>query len=148
MTQRAQQRQQQAPWVLVVDDEPLTARATARAVSASTGARVSLVSDVDSALHLVRRASEAPAAVLLDFDLKDGETGLTVLLSLRAAGCESPCAFHTGAPARARAALSAARFDDGYPVFDKGTQGFATWVLGLLRGGASAHSSGVRRKLV
>ncbi len=143
-------RQKWTPWVLVVDDEPLAARATSRAITAATGARVSVVSGVDAALHLVRRADEAPAAVVLDFDLKAGETGMAVLLGLRAAGCEAPCAFHTGSPARARAALAAARLGDRHPVFEKGpasSAGFPAWLSNVL-GAASAHSSGVRPKLV
>jgi ActR/RegA family two-component response regulator len=111
-------QQSTTPWVLVVDDDPIAARATARAVSSVTGARVALVADVDAALRLAMRASESPAAVILDFDLSDGSTGLSVLMSLRASGCEAPCAFHTGAPERAMAALGATRASDSYPVFE------------------------------
>ena len=137
------------PWVLVVDDDPIAARATARAVSSVTGARVALVADVDSALRLAMRASESPAAVILDFELSDGSTGLSVLMSLRASGCEAPCAFHTGAPERAIRALGATRVGDSYPVFEKGGVGGAlvSWVARQVGAEAGSHRSGVRRKV-
>jgi ActR/RegA family two-component response regulator len=142
-------QQSVTPWVLVVDDDPIAARATARAVSSVTGARVALVAGVDSALRLAMRASEPPAAVILDFELSDGSTGLSVLMSLRASGCDAPCAFHTGAPERAISALRSSRVGDGYPVFDKGgtTGSLVSWVAGLVGAEAGAHRSGMRRKI-
>jgi CheY-like chemotaxis protein len=138
------------PWVLVVDDDPVAARATARAVSRALGVRFSFVSDAPSAVRLVSHTEEAPAAVLLDFELRGGETGVTVLSGLRAAGCQSPCAFHTGAPGRARAALAAARLVEGHPVFDKAPRhagALAEWVARAVADGAGTHVSGVRRRL-
>jgi ActR/RegA family two-component response regulator len=141
-------KQSGSPWVLIVDDDPIAARATARAVSSVTGARVALVADVDSALRLAMRASEPPAAAILDFELGGGSTGLSVLLSLRASGCEAPCAFHTGAPGTAHAALESSR-SDGYPVFDKGNNdgSLMSWVVGIVGAEASSHRSGTRRKV-
>jgi CheY-like chemotaxis protein len=148
-------RREVVPWVLIVDDDPLTARATARLLTAATGLNVAVVGDVDRALRLVTRSVEGPLAVILDYDLRDGEKGLTVLLSLRANGFEVPCAFHTGAPAVARAALEKTRLDGGYPVFDKGqigAQDLVQWLDARLppkdRGKDSPHRSGVRSKLV
>jgi ActR/RegA family two-component response regulator len=138
-------QQSRCPWVLVVDDDPVTARATARAVSGATGARVALVADVDSALRLATRASVPPAAAILDFELGDGTTGLTVLMSLRASGCDAPCAFHTGSPELALAALEESHVGDGYPVFDKGDATLVSWLAHTL-GLASAHTSGLRKK--
>jgi CheY-like chemotaxis protein len=137
------------PWVLVVDDDPIAARATARAVSSVTGARVALVADVDSALRLAMRASEPPAAAILDFELGGGSTGVTVLLSLRASGCDVPCAFHTGSPGAALSALVSSRLGDGYPVFDKGDKGgsLVSWVVGIVGAEATSHRSGTRRKV-
>src|SRR5260221_9805377 len=55
-------RPEVTPWVLVVDDDPIAARAIARIVSGRIGASVSVVADADAALHLVTHASEAPVA--------------------------------------------------------------------------------------
>lgn len=140
-------RQSSSPWVLVVDDDPVAARATARAVSSVTGARVALVQDVDSALRLALRASSPPAAAVLDFELGDGSTGLSVLMSLRASGCDAPCAFHTGAPDLAVNALASSRVGDGYPVFDKGGSSLLQWLAEILGVTADAHRSGMRRKV-
>ncbi len=153
MSQLLARRQDAPPWVLVVDDDPLAARGAARLIMGSTGARVAIVGDVAQALLLVTRADTAPSAVVLDYDLGGGEKGLAVLLSLRAAGVEVPCAFHTGGPARARAALRRSRLSDGYPVFDKGTTGdgeLVEWLDSRLPGREkdSPHRSGIREKLV
>jgi CheY-like chemotaxis protein len=151
---RLARRQDAAPWVMVVDDDPLAARAAARLIKGSTCASVAIVGDVTQALRLVSRADVDPSAVVLDYDLAAGEKGVTVLLSLRASGFEVPCAFHTGAPDRARSALRKSRLGDGYPVFDKGTAGdldLVGWLGGLLpqRGeNDSPHRSGIREKLV
>jgi CheY-like chemotaxis protein len=147
-------RSDAAPWVLVVDDDPLAARAAARLIMSSTGARVTMVGSVAQALRLVTRAEPGPSAVVLDYDLRDGEKGLTVLLSLRAAGFEVPCAFHTGAPDRARDALRKSRLVDGYPIFDKGVVGdrhLIGWLGERLPQKAendSPHRSGIREKLL
>ena len=156
MEQRARRREA-APWVLVVDDDALAARSAARLLSGATGVRVAVVSDVEQALRLVTRADNPPIAAFLDYDFSGGEKGLTVLLSLRAAGFEVPCAFHTGAAGEAAAALRKSRLGDGYPVFDKGQARPAELVAWLreqvdARGGArqtdSPHRSGIREKLV
>jgi CheY-like chemotaxis protein len=137
--------------VLIVDDDPLTARGTARLLMAATGLNVAVVTDVERALQVVTRAVDGPLAVVLDYDLRDGEKGLTVLLSLRAMGFEVPCAFHTGAPDKARSALAKSRLEDGYPVFDKGeigAQNLVQWVTARAPVADSPHRSGVRSKLV
>jgi CheY-like chemotaxis protein len=138
------------PWVLVLDDDPIAARATARAVSSVTGARVALVFDVESALRLAMRASEPPAAAILDFELGGGTTGFLVLERLRASGFEAPCAFHTGAPGAAASALASGRLGGTYPVFDKGDKdgSLVSWVMGIVGAEASSHRSGTRRKVV
>ena len=144
-------RQGAVPWVLIVDDEPLAARATARLITGATGFGAVLVTDVERALRLVTRALDAPLAVILDYELRDGENGLTVLLSLRARGYEVPCAFLTGAPDKAHAALAKSRFVDGCPVFDKGhagAQGIVRWLAAQQPVMDSSHRSGVRSKFV
>lgn len=156
MEQRAR-RHEVAPWVLVVDDDALAGRSMARLLGVATGVRVAVVTDVDQALRLVTRADVPPVAAVLDYDLSGGEKGLTVLLSLRAAGIEVPCAFHTGAGQAARSALRKSRLDDGYPVFDKGRTRLAEvveWLQerlaeqGRARRADSPHRSGIREKIV
>jgi hypothetical protein len=102
-------------------------------------------------------ADHPPVAAVLDYDLSGGEKGLTVLLSMRAAGFEVPCAFHTGAASDALSALRKSRLGDGYPVFDKGRTRPAELVewlrehlvdRGVARPSDSPHRSGIREKLV
>ncbi|HVW28300.1 MAG TPA: response regulator [Polyangiaceae bacterium] len=157
MEERAR-RQAAAPWVLVVDDDALAARGAARLLSGATGVRVAVVSNVEQALRLLTRADTPPAAAVLDFELDGGEMGLTVLLSMRAAGIEVPCAFHTGAAQAARSALRKSRLGDAaYPVFDKGRTSPAElvqWVRerlgtdGAVNNADNPHRSGIREKLV
>jgi CheY-like chemotaxis protein len=138
------------PWVLVVDDDPLAARATARLVTSSIGIRVAVVGSVGDALRLVARAGSTPLALVLDYDLRGGEKGVSILLSLRASGCEVPCAFHTGATAEARSALRKNRIEDGCPIFEKGQGGgelLLEWLAGRLSAVDNPHRSGVRRKI-
>lgn len=137
-------------WVLVVDDDPAMARAISRVLSSSTSARVSVVHDIDAALRLVMRADSAPAAAIVDFELAGGQTGVNLLLSLRANGSEVPCVFHTGVPSRALAALEACRLGGSYRVFQKGADQaeLLAWVIGVLAGGASHARSGTRRRVV
>ena len=149
-------RHEAAPWVLVVDDDSLAARSAARLINGAIGVRVAVVSGVEQALRLVTRADHPPVAAVLDYDLSAGEKGLSVLLSLRAAGYEVPCAFHTGAAEEAHSALRKSRLEDGYPVFDKGRARpgeLVTWLRDRLvgQGGTpeidSSHRSGIREKL-
>jgi CheY-like chemotaxis protein len=156
MQERAR-RQEAVPWVLVVDDDALAARSTARLLNGTTGVRVAVVSDVEQSLRLITRADAPPAAAVLDHDLGDGEQGLTVLLSLRALGFEVPCAFLTGAAEEALAALRKSRLGDGYPVFHKGRSSpveLVDWLRehlgekGATHPTDAPHRSGVRGKLV
>jgi ActR/RegA family two-component response regulator len=137
------------PWLLVVDDDPVTARSLSRLLSAGTGARVAVVHSVDDALRLVARAAEDPALAILDFELAQGETGLNVLLSLRASGSEVPCVFHTGVPVRVAAALEASRLGRAYPIFAMGLaqDELVTWAQGVVAS-ASMRRSGTRRRAI
>jgi CheY-like chemotaxis protein len=143
-------RHSAVPWMLVVDDDPIAARATARMVTSAIGVRVAVVGSVEDALRLVTRAASAPLALVLDYDLRGSEKGVSVLLSLRAAGFEVPCAFHTGASAEARSALRRNRLEGGYPVFEKGQPGgsdLLTWLTERLGSLDDPHRSGVRSKV-
>jgi CheY-like chemotaxis protein len=136
-----------SPWVLLVDDDRVAARGTARLLSGSLGARVSIVPTADSALRLVAGARDVPAAIVLDFDLGASSTGVELLMRLREGGFRGPCAFSTGTPAGASAALSGSRLPDDSPIFRKGDSdgGLVAW-LGTALGEPGAHTSGVRRK--
>jgi ActR/RegA family two-component response regulator len=141
-------RSARPPWVLVVDDDPITARALSRVLSTRTGARVAIVQTVDAALRLVAGAAEPPILAVLDFELRQGETGLCVLLSLRASGSDVPCVFHTGVPVRAAEALEASRLGRAYPIFAKGLAlgELVAWVQGIV---AAANSrSGTHRRVI
>jgi ActR/RegA family two-component response regulator len=137
------------PWVLVADDDPATARSLSRLLSTKTGARVAIVDTVDAALLLVTRAAEPPILAVLDFELRQGETGLHVLLSLRASGSEVPCVFHTGVPVRAAAALEASRLGRAYPIFAKGLaqDELLGWVQGVVTSAARSRSGTHRRAI-
>jgi ActR/RegA family two-component response regulator len=136
-------------WILIVDDDPMMARALSRMLLVSTGARVAIVASVDAALRLVSRAREAPAVAVLDFELGRGETGVQALLSLRASGSDVPCVFHTGVPGRVRDALDASRLGRSYLVFEKGSSesDLVAFVAGVVAQGPAHARSGTRRRV-
>ena len=146
---RAPRPSSPAPWVLVVDDDPLAARSTARVISATGRTRVTVLPDGDAAVKLLARTEHAPAAIVLDFELARGETGHDVLARLRAVGCRSPVAFLTGAPERASAALSSGKRSAVCPVLKKGPSAAALlgWLSFVLQGSPPKDASGVRSKL-
>jgi CheY-like chemotaxis protein len=109
---------------------------------------VAIARDLASALHLVRHARTAPAAVILDFELGPGVDGAMVLAALRQAGCLAPVAFHTGAPVRAAAVLASRGRGETPPVFSKDLGGglVTAWLATAVGAADGAHSSGVRPK--
>ncbi len=120
----------------------------ARLVSGAVGARVSIVQNADSALRLVAGATEVPSAILLDFELGAGGTGVELLMKLRSGGFRGPCAFSTGVPALASRTLREGGLGDSYPVFGKGASSNALigWLGAVLGEPVGTHTSGVRRK--
>lgn len=106
------------PWLLLVDDDPVAARSIARAVSRAMGLTVVIAHDGSQALAWLESRGE-PVAVVCDFELARGETGVSTIERLRDAGSLAPAAILTGAPAAALSALSASRLEEVVPVFSK-----------------------------
>jgi signal transduction histidine kinase len=104
--------------VLLVDDEAPIREALGLYLEA-LGWTLHAAADGDSALALWAAAQRVDA-VVLDFRLGGGATGLEVLQRLRAAGCQAPAWLITGdtAPERIHAAKEA-----GLPVFYKPVEG-------------------------
>jgi signal transduction histidine kinase/CheY-like chemotaxis protein len=95
--------------VLVVDDDTLVRDAMA-SVLAQWGCRVAMAANGDEAVALLGGEGGTPDAVLCDYRLPNGETGVDVIARLRAAaGREIPAALITGdtAPERLREARQA-----------------------------------------
>src|SRR5687767_13512066 len=96
------------PWVLVVDDDLITGRSTARCISAKTRTSVLVAQSLKGASTRVRSSVTWPVAIVLDYDLA-GPSGVRVLSALRRLGCSAPCAFLTGAPEKVELALRRGR---------------------------------------
>jgi signal transduction histidine kinase/ActR/RegA family two-component response regulator len=95
--------------VLVVDDDALVRDAMA-SVLAQWGCRVAMAANGDEAVALLGGEGGTPDAVLCDYRLPNGETGVDVIARLRAAASrEIPAALITGdtAPERLREARQA-----------------------------------------
>lgn len=120
------------PWVLVVDDDVVSGRSTARWLAAKTGARVLVARSLRDACQMVRSASFWPSAIVLDYDL-GGPSGVRVLSALRRLGCPAPGAFLTGAPEKVELALRCGRHDERIEIFSRAerTERLANWVLEL-----------------
>lgn len=114
------------PWVLLIDDDPVAARSIARWVG-----RVSRmgVRTVHSAEQAERELNEHPdpMAIVTDFELAHGETGVGALIRLRRRGCTAPAALLTGAPERALEVLTASSLTEVVPVFSKTENGSRLW---------------------
>jgi signal transduction histidine kinase/ActR/RegA family two-component response regulator len=95
--------------VLVVDDDALVRDAMA-SVLTQWGCRVAMAANGDEAVALLGGEGGTPDAVLCDYRLPNGETGVDVIARLRAAASrEIPAALITGdtAPERLREARQA-----------------------------------------
>lgn len=105
-------------WLLLVDDDPVAARSIARWVSQAARVPVFVAHDGAQAEQWFR-VHGAPIAVVCDFELARGETGVGTIQRLRDAGCVAPAAILTGAPDAAVRTLAASRLDEVVPVFSK-----------------------------
>jgi CheY-like chemotaxis protein len=105
-------------WILLVDDDPVAARSIARWVSRAAGLTVLVAHDGEQAEQWLARRGQ-PAALVCDFELAQGETGVSLIQRLRTFGCSAPAAILTGAPDSAVRALSASDLDEVVPVFSK-----------------------------
>jgi len=121
--------------VLLVDDEAPIREALGLYLDA-LGWTLLAAADGDGALALWRQHG-AVDAVVLDFRLGHGATGLEVLQALRAAGCQAPAWLITGdtAPERIQAAREA-----GLPVLYKPVDGRE--LVGAIVAKVSAATSG------
>jgi signal transduction histidine kinase len=109
---------QRAHAVLVIDDESAI-RDGLTLMLTTLGWEVGAVADAASAIEQWTRGFR-PAAIIVDFRLRDGASGLDALQALRALGCDAPALMVTGdtAPDRITQARSA-----GIPVMYKPVDG-------------------------
>jgi CheY-like chemotaxis protein len=105
-------------WLLLVDDDPVAAGSIARWISHASKLTVMVAHDGEQALQWLESRGQ-PVAVVCDFELALGETGVSALQRMRAKGCVAPAAILTGAPEVAMRALSASELDEVVPVFAK-----------------------------
>ena len=128
----------QARKVLVIDDER-EVRASLQTFLSVTGMSVQTAASAQEACGCIG-AGWAPDALVLDFRLRAGESGLDVLATLRKAGCTAPAVMVTGdtAPERIQAAKAA-----GLPLLYKPVDGqqllTALHELWLAQGERPAH---------
>jgi CheY-like chemotaxis protein len=111
--------------VLIVDDEREVRDALSTLLT-TLGWRVAAVAGGDEALAVCRDGF-VPRAVVVDYRLRDGTSGLDVLADLRAHGCQAPAWMVTGdtEPARIAAARAA-----GVPVIYKPVDGLRlAWAI-------------------
>lgn len=112
---RAEQRG--LDWVLLIDDDPMGVRALSRWIKGEFATETRSASTIQQAEGWLRTMPK-PVAIITDFDLAAGETGVGALKHFRAAGVTAPAAVLTGAPTRARAALGTLRLGK-VPVLSK-----------------------------
>lgn len=109
-------------WVLLLEDDAITGRAIARLMSRASGLFVRLAENGKAAEHLIATFGE-PTAIVTDYELGHGDTGVAVLRRLRAARCRAPAAIFSGAPEAALRALGSAELCEVVPVFSKHDHG-------------------------
>ena len=119
---RSSQLGSSACWVLLIDDDPITARSIARWVSRTAQMTVLVAHNPEEAEDHLKREGE-PTAVISDFELLHGENGVRLLHRLRTLGCRAPAAILTAAPDRALRALNASTLDEIVPVISKADNG-------------------------
>ena len=103
-------------WILLLDDDPINTRALSRWIKSELGAETRSATTIRQALCWLR-SMPAPLAIITDFDLSCGETGVGALGAFGAIGIVAPAAVLTGAPSRALTALD--RSEVRAPVFCK-----------------------------
>lgn len=116
------QRDSSACWVLLIDDDPITARSIARWVSRTARMTVLVAHNAEQAENHLEREGE-PTAVISDFELLHGENGVGVIQRLRTLGCRAPATILTAAPDRALHTLNASSLDEVVPVISKADNG-------------------------
>lgn len=108
-----------APYVLLVENEPIAARAIARRIHRTLAVRVRIAHGADGALALLSEQRE-PLAVVLDGHLGGTVHGADVLRALREARCEAPSAFWTSqSRQQVQSHLERCNLPERPPVFGK-----------------------------
>lgn len=97
--------QEDLNWVLLLDDDPVNTRCLSRWLKQTLGIETRSARTIQQAERWLA-SMPAPCAIVSDFDLEGSDTAVTALKRFRALGVESKALVLTGAPIRARAALS------------------------------------------
>src|SRR5690606_31652971 len=84
-------------WLLLVEDDAVAARTSARLLRRASGLFVRLAENGNAAERLLQTFGE-PTAIVSDFTLSNGENGVAVLERLRGLRCSAPAALFSGAP--------------------------------------------------
>jgi CheY-like chemotaxis protein len=130
-------------WVLIVDDDTVGGRALARYVYTNVRCPVRLVTGLAQLQFLLEHCSPA-AAVLLDYELGAGASGIDAMHQLRASGWSSACAFVTGASYQLKQELASER--EQPPVFARGGQ--VSHIIGWLRNALGRGGSGTYPRMI
>lgn len=123
--------------MLIVDDDTVGGRALARYVYTNVRCPVRLVTGLAQLQFVLEHCSPA-AAVLLDYELGAGVSGIDAMHSIRASGWSSACAFVTGAAHQLENAL--VHEQERPPVFARGGQ--VSHIIGWVRNALGRAGSG------
>jgi hypothetical protein len=107
---------------------------------------VRLVTSLDQ-LQAVLEGCAPATAVLLDYQLGPGISGIDAMNQIRDVGWGSACAFVTGASQQLRAEL--AELDEQHPVFERGGEvsNIIVWLRSALgRGGSGTYPRILRKR--
>jgi hypothetical protein len=132
--------------VLIVDDDAIGGRALSRYVYMNVRCPVRLVTSLSQLQAVLTRCAPA-TAILLDYQLGMGVSGLDAMNQIREFGWASACAFVTGASQELRAEL--AERDEQHPVFERGGEvsSIVVWVRNALgRGGSGTYPRILRNR--
>lgn len=117
--------------VLVLDDDLVSGRSTARFVRAAVRGKVLIARTIHQAECLLR-FGPTPSAIVTDFELQTSAHGVTFLERARQYGDIRAVVF-TGAPQLAREALARSPLGDSVSVIprDRGLTALAQWLGGV-----------------
>ncbi len=117
--------------VLLLDDDRLSGRGTARYIRGRCGIEVVVARTLHQAQCLLR-FGPPPSAIVTDFELQTPETGVDFIVSCRRFR-RVPAVVFTGAPQAARAALDSARLSHEVPVLGRqsGLELLGAWLCDM-----------------
>jgi CheY-like chemotaxis protein len=130
-------------WVLIVDDDTVGGRALARYVYTNVRCPVRLVTGLAQLQFVLEHCSPA-SAVLLDFELGPGASGIDAMHQIRATGWSSACAFVTGASSQLQQELASE--GEQPPIFARGGQ--VSHIIGWLRNALGRSGSGTYPRMI